>query len=208
MTEIFVTYNQSHHSQQTVSIAFAFGAQKANWEKDFFPYSRCSVGDLTDEEFELFEIQSDIENDPYFTLHKGIVLDSLESKSTHLTLLQRFVDDIESGREEGARLQRLQRIAAAVRDLSEKPGTDLNVGKQKRRTKAERRGLLEEAIDYHIENPSLPQAQVAEMFKLESTALSKEDAVLLIMQRTPKTSSTRPKVSKAIADDFIYNEKR
>ena len=83
-----------------------------------------------------------------------------------------------------------------------------NKPKRARRSKAARRGILAKAIDFYCENPSLPLSKIAKMFGLETHALSKPQALLLMEQRQPKTSGSRPAISKMQADDWRYNEKR
>jgi hypothetical protein len=74
------------------------------------------------------------------------------------------------------------------------------VGKQsiatataKRRSQAARRGILEEAIDYFLEHPSIKQADIEKMFHLEQGALSRKEAQHLINNRRPKAYNPKRK---------------
>jgi hypothetical protein len=74
----------------------------------------------------------------------------------------------------------------------------------KRMSRMEKKARIQEALLYHVANPHLTQAQAALHYGLEPKALSRPYAKKL----KETLLSKREKSSKAVADDYLYNEKR
>jgi len=80
--------------------------------------------------------------------------------------------------------------------------------KKKRRSKAERRGILEEAIDHQEAHPSMTDDEIVKMFKLERGALSKPEALRLKderIKRQRENAKYNRIVDKHIGDDLVHN---
>jgi len=73
----------------------------------------------------------------------------------------------------------------------------------KRMSPPEKKGKVQEALLYHVENPHLTQEQVAVQHGLEPKALSRPYAKKL----KKAIPSNRDKTPKDEADDFLYNGK-
>jgi len=81
--------------------------------------------------------------------------------------------------------------------------------KKERRTAQERRLLLYEAVNYALDNPTIPKTKIATEWGLESTALSKPDATELfetLEKERGKRIRDREKVSKEVGDDFVDSQ--
>jgi hypothetical protein len=57
-----------------------------------YPVFRCELGWLLEHEIEFFERKSNIENNPDYVFHKGIVLDTLDKEYEHKKALETFDD--------------------------------------------------------------------------------------------------------------------
>ena len=79
--------------------------------------------------------------------------------------------------------------------------------KTKRLSPSEKKAKIQEALVFCMENPHLTLMQVAIQHGLEPKALSRSYAGKLKKAMFPNRE-TRAKPAKAVADDFLYNEKR
>ena len=103
-------------------------------------------------------------------------------------------------------------ISKSVDDIkvaSKRPGAKT---KKQRRSKDARRGIIEEALDYKKEHPSMTNDQITDEFGLERGALSKPKVQKLIEQRLLQEQQQREKedrrqnrtVSQDIGNDLRY----
>ena len=96
-----------------------------------------------------------------------------------------------------------------IEDVSKRPGAET---KKQRRSKDARRGIIEEALDYKKEHPSMTNNQITDEFELERGALSKPKVQKLIEQRLLQEQQQREKedrrqkrtVSQDVGNDLRY----
>ena len=205
-------------------VEFAMGALRKDDMCDFLLRAFEFYGLLIDEEeleYEFFDLLEDgylLENDLGFVLSpKGKrfaeemfkMMTTLISNSTEAPSVDR--DDV---------IANIRELVSAVNRLALPvvPGTEnvtnSNVtqshpegkAKKKRRSKAARRGVLEEAIDYQEEHPSMTDDEIVKMFGLERGALSKKHAIYLKEKRERERQQQRDRlVSRKVGEDLLHH---